>query len=278
MVFRRFDNLINYNLINSLKVYLLNYLMKTKLITLTNNGYKEYTQNLIESLRKLNISNLLNIYCIDPESYNFFKNNYKNNYVTYVENQFNISDIQLFRDGNWNKVVYYKFQIIKENLEKGYNVIFTDGDIVFLKNPFEYLKNNILEYDLLFQEDVLPLEKNNETTLATSKKDPLYYSNDEICSGFMYIKCNQKNKTLFDSNFINLNSFICDQLHINNVKEHLNYKLLDRNLFPSGYYYYTQKSFRDNDLDTGAFIIHFNYNTPWLKTGYMKKYNKWFLN
>ena len=72
MVFRRINNLINYNLINSLKVYLLNYLMKTKLITLTNNGYKEYTQNLIESLRKLNISNLLNIYCIDPESYNFF--------------------------------------------------------------------------------------------------------------------------------------------------------------------------------------------------------------
>tara|TARA_B100001093_G_scaffold486732_1_gene522329 strand:- start:84 stop:842 length:759 start_codon:yes stop_codon:yes gene_type:complete len=252
--------------------------MNLKLITLTNKGYLEYTQNLIESLKKLNISNKLEIYCIDQVSFNFLKNKYNENMVYYVQNNYNISDIQLFRDGNWNKVVYYKFQIIKENLDKGYDVLFTDGDIVFLKNPFEYLKNNVNEYDLLFQEDVLPDEKDNKSTLATKKEDPLHYSKDEICTGFMFAKCNNNNKILFDSKSIDIEKFVCDQLYVNDLKNHLNYKLLDRDLFPSGYYYYTQKSFRDNDLDKNAFIIHFNYNTPWLKTGYMKKYGKWFLD
>ena len=110
--------------------------MNLKLITLTNKGYLEYTQNLIESLKKLNISNKLEIYCIDQVSFNFLKNKYTENKVYYVQNNYNISDIQLFRDGNWNKVVYYKFQIIKENLDKGNDVLFTDGDIVFFKKSF----------------------------------------------------------------------------------------------------------------------------------------------
>ena len=42
-------------------------------------------------------------------------------------------------------------KIIKENLDKGYDVIFTDGDIVFLKDPINYLKNQIGDYDLLSQ-------------------------------------------------------------------------------------------------------------------------------
>ena len=65
-------------------------------------------------------------------------------------------------------------------------------------------------------------------------------------------------------------------IYVSEVENHSEIKKEFYKLYSK--YDYNQKSFRDNDLDKDAFIIHFNYNTPWLKTGYMKKYEKWFLN
>ena len=51
---------------------------KYQFITLTNNGYKELTSNLIYTLKKLGIDHLLKIYCIGEESFKYFQQKYPN--------------------------------------------------------------------------------------------------------------------------------------------------------------------------------------------------------
>ena len=43
-----------------------------KLITLTNDGYIEYTQNLVNSLNNVGINNI-EIFAVGKKSYNYFK-------------------------------------------------------------------------------------------------------------------------------------------------------------------------------------------------------------
>ena len=52
-----------------------------KLITLTNNGYKNLTDNLLSSMSKVGIEKLLKIYCIGDECYNHYKLNYPYNEI-----------------------------------------------------------------------------------------------------------------------------------------------------------------------------------------------------
>ena len=50
-----------------------------------------------------------------------------------------------------------------------------------------------------------------------------------------------KKKDFFDLKKIDLNNFKCDQIYINQNINKLKYELLPLDLFPNGYYYYSQK-------------------------------------
>ena len=128
-----------------------------KFITLTNNGYLDYTRNLIESLRRIDIRQPsecgeagcvyepLKVYCIGKECYD--KLDYDNKELLEAEGA---EDFQQFRQGDWNKVVVQKFNIIHKELMKGEDVLFTDGDIVWLNNRFQGdIKNRIDDNDIL---------------------------------------------------------------------------------------------------------------------------------
>ena len=44
-------------------------LNKQEIITITSKWYIEYTLNMLFSLNELNLSNIVNVYCLDNESY-----------------------------------------------------------------------------------------------------------------------------------------------------------------------------------------------------------------
>ena len=52
----------------------------------------------------------------------------------------------------WASITSYKMCAINNELVNGNDVIFTDGDIVFERNPVQYLINNIVD-DLIIQND-----------------------------------------------------------------------------------------------------------------------------
>jgi hypothetical protein len=230
-----------------------------KFITLTNNGYLEYTRNLIESLRRIGIDENceefhlvpLKVYCIGQESYDNL--DYKNKEL--IEGlPKETEEFQKFREGDWNKVVVQKFNIIHRELMKGEDVLFTDGDIVWLNNRFQRdIQNRIDDYDILFQND---------------KQDD--NDNSELCSGIIFAKCNQKNLNLFNPENIDMDNFKCDQIHFNKIKGNLSYDKLPLKKYPNGRFYYTMKPER-------PYCIHFNYVVGEMKKTFMKQYDYWLI-
>ena len=236
-----------------------------KIITLTNDGYKEMTDNLLISMKKLGISKLLKIYCIGTDSYSYFKNKYPFNdvikidvnkdYLTGWVQYKSIQNPDLEGKKKWATITSYKIYCINNELKMNNDVIFIDGDIVFEKNPFTYLVNNIKNYDLLIQNDNQLEEK------------------CAFCTGFFYMRCNDKTKEITDYKKIvnSLENFQNDQQYLRTYENNLNVCYLPLELFPNG------KFWRDN-IPPDPYIIHFNYDVHNQKISRMKQYNKWYIN
>lgn len=220
-----------------------------KFITLTNKGYLDYTRNMIISLSKLDINHKLKVYCIGQECFDELDYDDKELLLTDAPD-----DLQVFREGDWNKVVVQKFNIIYKELMLGNNVLFSDGDIVWLDSRFQRdIKNRLDDNDILFQND------------HQDDKD-----DGQLCSGIMYIKCNDKNKKTFNPANIDIDKFKCDQIYLNEIKSSLAYDKLPLKKYPNGQYFYNRPNLK-------SYCIHFNYLIGNDKRETMKKLNYWFL-
>jgi hypothetical protein len=220
-------------------------------ITLTNTGYLDYTMNCLESLKRINMTDKLEIYCIGKEGCDKLKTNgYSSHLIDSEQN----TNFQTFRTGNWANITYYKFEIIYENLLKNEYVCFTDGDIVYENNSFfDYLLTNIGENDMLIQSEGI---------------DTL-----DVCSGFMFIKSNESTLSLFDpknvEKYKNTKGWD-DQVYINEIRNKLKYKKLPLCLFPTGKYYYIYNA------NINPYMIHFNWIVGNEKKNKMIQYAKWY--
>ena len=152
-----------------------------------------------------------------------------------------------------------KFEIIYQELLKQDNIVYLDGDITIKKNISEYLYNFSKESDIVFQNDLRP-----------SKPDLI-----NVCTGFMYIKSNQKTQDFFKTSKKLQRKFnrykTHDQTYINKNKNKFNYAMLPLDDFPNGAHYYQYSS----ELD--PYIIHFNYVIGEKKQELMKKYGEWYI-
>ena len=233
-----------------------------RFITLTNTGYLNYTLNCLESLKKINSKYLPFCYCIGKEGFDKLSSaGYECSLINEGEKH---SNFQTFRNGNWSNITFNKFKIIYENLLVDDYVCITDGDIVYENNIFmDYLLENIGDHDILIQNERMT----NEESL---NEESLY-----VCSGFMFIKSNEKTLKLFNPEMMKKNNNTLgwdDQVYVNQIIKELKYKVLPLELFPNGQYYYKYHA------NITPYIIHFNWCIGHNKKNNMKKYNKWLLN
>ncbi len=87
--------------------------MSISFITLTNNGYLDYTLNCYKSLKNINCKIPLKTYAIGIDAYNKLKFQKKN--VEKISDEKNIT-FETFRKGKWAYITFYKFEIIYKNL------------------------------------------------------------------------------------------------------------------------------------------------------------------
>mgnify|MGYP001265326788 CR=1 FL=1 len=209
---------------------------KTAYITLTNKGYVEYTKNCLKTLSMIGKPELLEVYCIDQEAYDLLMDYPCKTLLQLPEDQ-QIKELQEFRQGNWNKVVYQKFRCIHKALLDNDFVYFTDGDIVYKSDKFITDLNNRMEnkdIDLLIQND------------KQSDDD-----DGELCSGLMFIRSNEKTRDFFDPKSIDINTIGCDQIYVNKMKQAIHYEKLPLCEYPNGLYHRTK--------NPNGFLIHYNY-------------------
>lgn len=245
-----------------------NDISKVKFITLTNDGYLDYTLNCLKSLEKINFYETLHCYTIGSNSHNKLLSL---GYSSEEINDKNIStNFEEWQSNNIGKIYQQKFHIIYKNLLDHKYVCFTDGDIVFNNNNFlKYCIENIKDHDILIQ-------NNNQCDDDKS----------EVCSGFMFIKSNKITIDLFNPKHTEKfkdNKGWGDQLYVNNVLNKFNFKILPLNLFPNGKYFnlntiiHHKKNPTINMLIKNSYLTHFNYIVGNKKKESMKKCDVWYL-
>ena len=226
-------------------------------ITLTNNGYIDYTLNCLKSLEKINSSVLPVCYCVGEQAHKtLLDKGYKS--VLLPDNSSETTTFQAFKSSIWHKITFKKLEVIYMNLRKYKYVLYTDGDIIFENSDFyKYIIEHIGQNDLLIQ---------NDTDQDSSDK--------VLCSGFMFIKSNPRTLKLFNprKNAIHAKDPRWDdQTYINSIKHQLKFSKLPLDLFPNGQYYYM------NSAKLTPMMVHFNWVIGHNKKAKMQEYGKWYL-
>ena len=232
-------------------------LLKVKFMTLTNNGYIDYTLNCLKSLEQIDFSEYkLHCYVLGEDAHNILQSY---GYESILLKSDNIDDTKFnkFRKGNWHNITKRKFEIIYNGLLENEFVCFTDGDIVFQnKNFINYCLDYIQDNELIIQNDNL-----------------LNSCIGNLCSGFMFIKSNKKTIELFNPK--NVEKYVKpgwdDQLYINSIKFILKFRMFPLELFPNGNYYYK------NYEKLKPMMIHFNWIVGHEKKKKMIEHNKWYM-
>ncbi len=239
---------------------------KTIILTYTTKGYIKYTVNLFRSLKKLGISDKLIVVCPDETTKMILEHRGINAVcmmpLVPVDSSTQIS----FQTEKFSTVTLEKLRVIYHYLDYGYKVIFTDSDVIFLKNCVDDLTKDLESFDVVFQSDT-PQDK----------------SNDEVCTGFLAVKPNEKTLKLFDPRFaFGVEHFRDDQLYLNqrvgrrkseNEVVNVSYGILGKNKYVNGSIFMNRP-----ELAKTASIIHFNWVSGSKKWEEMKTYDMIFEN
>jgi len=156
---------------------------KTKIVTFCNDGYINFCKNWLKSVENVGLQTDVLIFTLGNLSYDEMKKT--NVDVIKCEDLFQNLDHLAeefieFETEKWCDITFLKLKVQKYVLEMGFDVLFSDSDVVFLKNDLlEVIKKNTKDFDGSFQ-----MERNARS--------------DCICTGFFYIKSNKKTINLLD--------------------------------------------------------------------------------
>ncbi|KAI4302841.1 hypothetical protein MLD38_038541 [Melastoma candidum] len=93
-------------------------------------------------------------------------------------------DEKLYMSEGFVRMMWRRTQFLGEVLRKGYNFIFTDTDVMWLRNPFPWLSNNVT-VDLQISTDKF-------------NGDP-WSERNPINTGFYFVRSNNRTTSLFDA-------------------------------------------------------------------------------
>lgn len=205
-----------------------------KYLTYLNSGCIDICENMLISAEKVGI-NLDNFYvaCLDKQSYEKF---------SYLKNAFQYAEEELTEYQNWTfdsnsgfrKIHYYKWPIIQKIYQEHRQLCWVDTDIVFLKDPTEYLTGH---------------------STFRAQND---YPGPQACGGFLVFNDSDSTELLIDD--MAANTTEDDQILLNAYIQDAysnNYEPLPRNLFPNGKTYYELED--KNQLKETAYILHNNW-------------------
>ncbi len=213
------------------------------LLIVFNGNHDIEANNLLGSIKKNTPQFLPHILvCVSDDSSKNFALKHNLNY--FVMPTINESGVYMSRE--MNTFTRRKFEAIVHLLEQKKDILYVDTDVVFLSNPLPWIK---IDYDLNIQDDVCYLPAQNQ----------------ELCTGFMYIKTNARTITFFKQAIAEMvardyKSF-ADQNALNYLLEQqtlpISVNVLDLCKYPNGCRYF-RKSYafcRTSD----ALIVHNNY-------------------
>ena len=150
----------------------------TVITTLTNHGYLLYTLNMLKSLKPFGLKQIL-IVTIDTKSYNILK---RMGYNTVCIHNTELSTFCPWNTKGYDKICYYKLELIHQILSLNKNILLIDGDIVFQKDPRPDIEEwGQSDEDIWIQNDSVDDDDTHN-----------------MCTGYMFLRSNEKMIELYD--------------------------------------------------------------------------------
>lgn len=159
-----------------------------------------------------------------------------------------------YGDRAFANTMFYKNAIVLDTLELGANVLFQDVDMLWLRDPFDYLSSKCQDQDLCIMYDG-----------PNRIFKPLYAN-----TGFIYATCTDASKALFETAFRNTATILQTRSHqvpfnkiltyfaLHNV---LSLKVLPQTLFLNGHLFNRVAGLNDiasNWKDEG-YVVHYSW-------------------
>lgn len=227
-------------------------LQNAVLFTIATAGYVPFAANLEESLRRVGLGDQLTVYT--PDTTVARELSALGVRCRYLEHQ-HVGGWSEYGTSGFVTITAYKFAVACEILKTGSNALFIDSDIVFLKNPTNYLREIIEE---------------TSAHLVIQFESPKRHYN----TGFWYAKSCPEVLNLFGEIQGLLadrtRSFVCDQTCFNEIvpdRPEMKLHPLDVRLFACGNQFLDVDPGPDNRVDLvanpfpfeAAYMLHFNY-------------------
>lgn len=244
----------------------------TFVFTLTSNGYKYFTLNLVETMKRANIPWKLCIICADKESYRFFRTQNVPAILATTPVDGTGSDIAPFGTRNFQRLNRLKLDLLTS----------------FVSMP-EIKYGIYLDGDIAVYNDFVPDIRGRLEGGAPS----LYFQCDEgsrnpctgdmacinVCTGFIAWS-HGVSPTLFRvSSELDLwKQQPEDQVFVNAMlkQEGTLFKTLPRDLYPNGQFLRLYSA--DSDLKGAAKLLHYNYTVGMDKQRRMRQNGDWLLS
>jgi tetratricopeptide (TPR) repeat protein len=229
----------------------------TVVMFVVNHGYMDIARNCFESIRRHcpEVLEQTVLVCLDQESYDIFESLAHPAHVYKFDGLVSHNaTIGLYNTDYFNKLVMLKFYFTQLLLAGGKNVVVSDLDIVWLKNPLSYLESQVGSKEMLIQRDRGPGG-----------------DEDILCSGFMYIRPSHRTMTMFD--YKNISPLQGGEQPSVNFLIHtlcVPHTVLPDTTFPNGTSWY-------EGIAKDPYIVHYNYVVGFDKVHTMKKYSHWFI-
>ena len=238
---------------------------ETKLLSYVNGGYLDFALNWLKYIRELDMQSLVIMYCLDDESFERMSEEKDIECKRWISPNFHIETTSEFHQKGWDALMWNKMEAAHQLLSAGYNVLYADTDINFLKNPLSDLEKICEEgnYDVAFQ----------------------VAGGASICPGFFYAKSNAKTIHLFNIDREDfkqgyIETFEDDEVKQRKFKEDMmllnlrlhraiepddiNYIQLSANGYPQGVHWERNIKNRGRErAEQDAFIVHFNCTVGW---------------
>jgi rhamnogalacturonan II specific xylosyltransferase len=163
-------------------------------------------------------------------------------------------DAGSFADKRFGRTMFYKNAVVRDLLELGVNVLFQDVDLIWLRDPFDYLHLNNSS-DITFMYDG-----------ANPIHQPLYAN-----SGFFFARVNDACKALFDTALGNTASIFRSGSHqkpLNRILGHfvlhnvLKLKILPESLFLNGHLFNSERGIKPEAVDWRGkgCVVHYSWS------------------
>ncbi|MGF1484738.1 MAG: putative nucleotide-diphospho-sugar transferase [Opitutales bacterium] len=218
---------------------------ETVLVAAANAAYARagMADNWLRSVRQAGVQNPVHLYALSKKTQRILERQGIESRL-WVDTQGAITQRQPeFRSKAWKRLVLCKLALIHAELKAGHQVLYSDLDACFLRNPVDWLERCTPADGISVQSDFL---------LAQAE------SVGRLCTGFMFLKPGPRTLRVMDLNRDDVEAFPSDQPLLNDrmlTRQEAPVVRIDLDLIPNGPHWRRQGA----QLRESAAVLHLSY-------------------